>query len=300
MRALALLLAILAWSPAAAAGIGAGPHPLDGSIWDVAAGERIDREALAVRLGQAEVAVLGEVHDNPAHHLAQAWLLGRLKPAGMAFEMIPQAQEETIAALLAGGGAPADIGGAIGWDESGWPDWSLYRPIFDAWRARIYAGGALPRESLREAVSGGAAALAPDPRFALVLAEPLDAQTRTALEDEMVAAHCDRLPREAAAGMVEIQRLRDASFAAATLRAHEAGGPTVLVTGNGHARMDRGVPAYLAAVAPGLEVASLGLLETAPGSRDPADYATPYDYVWFTAPAQRPDPCEAFHSPAPR
>lgn len=80
MRALALLLA-LTWSPAAAEEIGAGPHPLDGSIWDVAAGERIDRETLAARLGGADVAVLGEVHDNPAHHLAQAWLVGCGPPA---------------------------------------------------------------------------------------------------------------------------------------------------------------------------------------------------------------------------
>lgn len=297
MRALtACLLVLLACPPARAAGtaadeIGAGPHPLDGTIWDVDTGRQIDRDMLAGRLAQADIAVLGEIHDNAAQHLGQAWLVGRLQPAGIAFEMIPQAEEPAIAAHLAGGGTPGEIGPAIGWDESGWPDWALYRPIFDAWQARLYTGGGLPRETLMQAGSAGATALSPDPRFAPVLSQALDPQTQAALEDEMVAAHCNKLPREAAAGMVEVQRLRDASFAAATLRAHEAGGPTVLITGNGHARTDRGVPAYLRAVAPDLTVASLGLIETDPEGQGIADYDLPYDYVWFTAPAERPDPC---------
>ncbi len=302
--------------------IGAGAHPLDGTIWDIASGERIDRETLARRLARADIAILGEIHDNAAQHLAQAWLVGRLQPAGIAFEMIPQAKEAAIAALLAGGGTPGEIGPAIGWDKSGWPDWSLYRPIFDAWTARVYVGGGVPRETLMQAGATGAASVAPDPRFVPMLAQALDPATEAALEDEMVAAHCNKLPREAAPGMVEVQRLRDASFAAAALRAHAAveddtagaapgrtaggtagqtggriggaRGTAVLITGNGHARIDRGVPAYLRAVAPGLTVASLGLLETDPDRQALSDYDTPYDYVWFTAPAEREDPCLTF------
>src|SRR5690606_22196571 len=127
-------------------------------------------------------------------------------------------------------------------------------------------------------------------------AETPDDETRAALEDEMIAAHCDRLPREAAAAMVGMQRLRDAGLADAALRAHDAGGPTVLVTGNGHARTDRGVPAWLRAVEPELEVLSVGLLETDPERSAFGDYHAPYDYVWFTAPAERTDACEDFRS----
>jgi hypothetical protein len=95
--------------------------------------------------------------------------------------------------------------------------------------------------------------------------------------------------------MVEVQRLRDASFASAALRARAtSGGQTVLITGNGHARTDRGVPVYLDAVAPHLRTAAVGLLETQPGAQTLDDYAPlPYDFVWFTAPAERPDPCAA-------
>jgi uncharacterized iron-regulated protein len=271
-------------------------HPLDDTIWDVADGQRIDRVDLARRLDAADIIVLGEVHDNAAHHQAQAWLVGRLRPDGLAFEMIPRASEGGIRALLSEGGAPAEIGPAIGWERIGWPDWEIYRPVFEAWRARAYTGGGLPMRALRDASAGGAAAAVTDRRFAPLLATPLDAETQAALEDEMVAAHCDKLPRQAAPGMVEVQRLRDASFASAALRARATGGgQTVLVTGNGHARTDHGVPVYLRAVAPELRVASLGLLETEAGAEALDAYgALPYDYVWFTAPADRPDPCAAF------
>lgn len=295
MRELALCLVLLACLPVAA--IASEPHPLDSTVWDVARAEPIDRDTLARRLAGADIAILGEIHDSAEQHRAQAWLIGRLRPAGVAFEMITRKSEEAIASHLAAGGAPGEIGPAIGWEESGWPDWKLYRPLFEAWRPEIYTGGGLPREVLREAATSGAAALAPDPRFAPLLAETQDAATRAALEDEMIAAHCDRLPREAAAAMVGVQRLRDAALADAALRAHEAGGPTVLVTGNGHARTDRGAPAYLRAVAPELEVASVGLIETAPEKQALADHDLPYDYVWFTAPTERPDPCADFRFP---
>jgi uncharacterized iron-regulated protein len=289
-------MAITAFAPSLAAENG-GSHPLDGTVWDVAAGEEIGREELAARLEGADIVVLGEVHDNPAHHEAQASLVGRLRPAGLAFEMIPRASEGGIRALLAEGGSPAEIGPAIGWEQSGWPDWALYRPIFEAWRALAYTGGGLPGEALRRASAEGAAAAATDRRFAPILAEPLDPATQAAAEDEMVASHCDTLPREAAPGMVEVQRLRDASFASAALRARAAsGGQTVLITGNGHARTDRGAPFYLRSVAPNVAVAAVGLLETDPRHRTLAEYETPYDYVWLTAPAERPDPCAEFES----
>lgn len=306
LAALSIMVASALWSALCAAAPRAeapaphplAPHPLDDTIWDVATGERIGREALAGRLAAADIVVLGEVHDNPAHHAAQAWAVRRLRPAGLAFEMIPRASESGIRELLAEGGSPAEIGPAIGWERSGWPDWQHYRPIFEAWRAQVYTGGGVPAQALRDAASDGAATAVTDRRFASALAEPFDAGTQRAAEDEMIAAHCDKLPREAVPGMVEVQRLRDASLASAALRARATGGGlTVLVTGNGHARTDRGVPAYLGAVAPELGVASVGLLETEPGAETLADHgALPYDFVWFTAPAERPDPCAAIRS----
>ncbi len=87
---------------------------------------------LVVALGQAQIVVLGEVHDNPVHHARQARLVRQLRPQGIAFEMVPGASEEGIQVFLAQGGARGKIGPAIGWGRMGWPDWDLYAPVFEA------------------------------------------------------------------------------------------------------------------------------------------------------------------------
>jgi uncharacterized iron-regulated protein len=86
-----------------------------------------------------------------------------------------------------------------------------------------------------------------------------------------------------------------------SLLAHASQQGAILITGAGHARTDRGVPAHLARRAPDLPVRSVAFVEVSPEAREPKDYATadspgtlPYDYVWFTPAAQREDPCAAF------
>jgi hypothetical protein len=69
----------------------------------------------------------------------------------------------------------------------------------------------------------------------------------------------------------------------------------VLITGNGHARTDRGAPAYLRLVTPRLTVLSVGMIELERGV-DPGVAARrlPFDYVWFSEPIERADPCAGF------
>jgi uncharacterized iron-regulated protein len=273
-------------------------HALEGTIWDVAAGRQITREALAERLSEADVAILGEIHDNASHHLRQAWLIETLEPAGVAFEMVPEASEEGVAVFRDTGGTLGEIGPAIGWERLGWPDWALYLPVFEAVGNAYLAGGGVSRTAIRAAFQDGSALAFGTGADAYGLDAPLPAALQRDAEAEMIAAHCDRLPASAAASMVEAQRLRDASFAHAVRRAMAAGGGSaVLVTGNGHARTDRGVPLYLAASDPDLAVLSLGQVEVDPARPGFADYGTgtlPYDFVWFSAPAVRDDPCAAF------
>ena len=266
-----------------------------GAIYEVASGQALDPDTLAQRLGRADIVVLGEVHDNPAHHAAQAWVVGALQPDGLAFEMIPALSEEGIAVFLSQGGAYGEIGPAIGWERTGWPDWEMYRPIFTAAPRPVITGGGLSRRLIHRAIASSAYLAVPDLRFQPYLAKPQPPETQAAMESEMIDAHCGKLPAKAAAGMVEAQRLRDASFAAAALRARDVGqGRAVLITGNGHARTDRGVPTYLAQVAPRLKVLSLGQIETGRPLDAAEIKSLPYDYVWLSPPFDRPDPCLAF------
>jgi uncharacterized iron-regulated protein len=102
-------------------------------------------------------------------------------------------------------------------------------------------------------------------------------------------AHCDALPEDMLPGMVGVQRLRDAVLARAVVRAmDDTGGPVAVITGNGHARRDWGMPAILALAAPDLDIWVLGQTE--------ADQPLEGDFdIVKSAPApDRPDPCAVF------
>ena len=89
--------------------------------------------------------------------------------------------------------------------------------------------------------------------------------------------------------MVEAQRVRDAHFARTVLDAIEQfGAPVVLITGNGHARTDWGVPTYLVRVAPDLKVYSVGQSEE-------GRIAGAFDRVEDAPAVERADPCAAFN-----
>ena len=46
------------------------------------------------RMQSAEIVILGEIHDNPAHHQGQARLIGQIAPRAVVFEMLSPAQAD--------------------------------------------------------------------------------------------------------------------------------------------------------------------------------------------------------------
>lgn len=243
--------------------------------------------AMIERLRAADIVVVGERHDNPAHHELQARIISVLSPNGLAFEMVPRAKEGVANAARVEGG---DLEAALDWSNSGWPAWEMYAPLFDAAPNAIISGGGIPRETLRSSVGNGAAAAFGDGSARYQLETPLADDIQADMEAEQAHAHCGGLPEVMLPGMVEAQRLRDAAFADAALRLHEQGsGPVVLIVGNGHARTDRGAPLYLGRAAPELNVVSVGLLE-----HENAPEGVPFDFVIYAPKHDRGDPCEAF------
>jgi uncharacterized iron-regulated protein len=248
-----------------------------------ALGEEIPASDL-LGLPPADVVVLGEVHDNPAHHENQAAAIRAIKPRAIVFEMLTPEQA----------GRSYDLGdveameAALGWEAAGWPDFAMYHPIFLAAPDAQVFGGNTGNAAVRVAMAEGAAkAFGPDAaRYGLnrTLAVP-DQGLREAEQHE---AHCGALPADMLGGMVEVQRLRDAAIARAVVEAMAAtGGPVAVITGSGHARKDRGVPAVLAVAAGELKVLSVGQLE-----QQQAD--APFDYWVVSEAPARGDPCEAF------
>lgn len=273
-------------------------HPLVGRIWNGTS--FVDEEALDAAVRSAGFVLLGETHDNPDHHALEARLVrvaaqGR-KPA-IVFEMLDAGQQ---AALDAAPRTPDAIAEAVNWSHSGWPDFSLYRPVFEA---ALEAGlpivaGNFTKAQMRAIVMEGAAKAPPE--IAALLrrqAEPA-AEVAEAERAEMRADHCGQLPETMLAPMVLAQHARDAQLAARTA-ASEPG--AILVAGSGHVRSDRGVPVHLTLLAPGRRLVSVAFVEVSPGMQSAQQLASqfsasrlPFDFAVFTPAAEREDPCKAF------
>lgn len=277
-------------------------HPLVGRIWLPAQNRFVAVEDLVARAKAADYALLGETHDNPDHHALQAWLVRRLtadgdKPA-IAFEMIDNTQAPALAAHLAAHpGDAAGLGAALDWAKSGWPDWDAhYRPVAQAGLdngATLHAAN-LSRDDTKEIAKGGVPAAWAG---RLGLERPQSPEDRQAMEVDIQNGHCGMLPDRALPAMVRVQRARDAVMARALADWPRA----ILIAGAGHVRADRAVPRHVADMAPGRAVLALAFVEVSADKRAPQDYAAvydaerlPFDAVWFTARAERADPCESF------
>ena len=232
----------------------------------------------------AHVVVLGEQHDNPAHHQRQAEWTEAIAPKALVFEMLTpdQAANANFAWV-----DQVELDAAINWSQNGWPSFDMYFPIFKAAQGAIIYGALVTREELRTQLEKPVSEHPLSATFGLDrLADPEEQSAREVLQAN---AHCGALPEEMLPVMVDAQRLRDAALANATLRAVQAtGGPVVVITGNGHARSDWGMPALLAYAAPEVRVFSVAQGE------DSAEVDGAFDLTLDAPSPDRPDPCEAF------
>ncbi len=243
---------------------------------------------LCVRPAQAQdVVIIGEVHDNPAHHQVQAAMTAEIAPAALVFEMLTGDQAARVTDDTRT--SPETLEQVLGWTASGWPDFAMYYPIFAAAPAAGIYGANVPGPSAWGDNAGGLKAYLEQVRAEYALDTPLPADEQSAREALQMAAHCGALPPEALPGMVAFQRLRDAVLADTTRQAlADTGGPVVVITGNGHARRDWGVPAFLSGRLPDVQIKVIGQTE------ENAPLEGGFDQVISAPAALRPDPCLAF------
>lgn len=236
----------------------------------------------------ADVIFLGEVHDNPAHHAVQAAWVGALQPKAVVFEMISPALAARITEDVREDSEVLEM--VLAWEESGWPDFEMYFPIFNAAPGAAIFGGGIPREEVEPVMNGDFSVFfSPDEVRLLGLDQSLPDHEQAERESLQATAHCDALPAEVLPAMVAVQRARDAALAHAVLRAVNQGlTPVAVITGNGHIREDWGAPATLAQAAPHLEIFTL--VQSEEGSAPDGGFDLMLD---ATAP-DRPDPCAAF------
>jgi len=242
-----------------------------------------DPNAVARAMDGKRIVVLGEVHDNAAQHalrLAALRILveGGARPA-LAFEQFDHEWQADID--RARRERPRDAGHVIaaGKGAPSWR-WELYRPFVQL--ALDYDLPIVAANLSRR----GAMDVATQPRTGAAPSVPVAVQR--AHEDAIAKGHCNLLPPEALPGMANAQIARDRTLAE-SLRPHSAQG-VVLLTGNGHARIDIGVPFWFTPDERRASV-SIGILER-DGDAGAGDAAGRFDAYVLTARAERPDPCE--------
>ena len=194
-----------------------------------------DGQARLATLLPADVLLLGEQHDAPAHQQLQRqavqWLAARGELAALALEMAEQGRST---AGLPRDASEADVQHALAWRDAGWP-WKTYRlVVMAAVRAGVPVLGAnLPTARQRDAMRDAAldARLPP-----AALAEQ---------QQRMRDGHCGLLPESQIGPMTRVQIARDIAMADTVRAARQPGRTVLLVAGNGHVHRALGVPLHL-------------------------------------------------------
>lgn len=241
-------------------------------------GSALGFDDLLTRARAADVVLLGELHDNPAHHAARARLVLALgTDVTVVAEQLDRGRRV---------GPGADVRSrleAAGFDARGWR-WPLHEGLFAPLLAAgvPVLGGNAPQSSVRRVAREGESAWPADLAAVLRAAGDLQGPGLAALDADLVEGHCGQLPPARLPAMRSAQALRDASMWQALVEA--PGARKVLVAGNGHVRRDYGVPRF--ARSSSLRLLSVGFAEDG----DP-DTRAPFDAVWITRRAERDDSC---------
>jgi len=132
--------------------------------------------------------IVGETHDNPVHHAHQAIVVEALRPAAIVFEMLGAEDADRVRPGLVA--SQEALGAILGWEGSGWPDFSMYYPIFVAGRDAALVGAETPRDDVRQAAGDGAAAAFGEDAARFGLDRPLSEPEQTLREAGQLIAHC--------------------------------------------------------------------------------------------------------------
>jgi len=277
-------------------------NSLVGKIYIPAENRFIDAAQLNDIVRSTSVMLIGETHDNVEHHQKQVDLIKLYLAKGQtglaALEMVTDTQMENVLRQQ-----PQDAPSLIkvlGKEGEGWEYKKYYENVFQSLydHGFMITAANLNRSSIAAIMMQGAAEV-PKAIKDIVAQVKLNDDDSASLQKEIEESHCGMLMGKHAQGMIMGQRVRDAYMAKAVVDAKTKADKVLLLAGSGHVRKDRGVPIYMKFLAPELQYVSIGLAEVVDGHEDPHDYAKrwgakslPFDYVWFTEAADRPDPCE--------
>lgn len=245
---LAVAAGLVSWNPAPVPTPGSSPDlralPAGVVVVTSPSGETADWSAFVDALMPARVISVGEKHDEASNHLVQAKVLAALAERDhdlvVGLEMVSQDQQPTLDDFLSGKTSEGDF--AAWWNKTWGFDYAMYKPIFDAARAKNLrmVGLNAPIALVKAVAQRGLAGLTPAERSALPssIQESSDDRYRQFVKDSLEG---HGLPPDAMAHMIEAQAVWNETMGAKAAELARTA-RVLVIAGQGHMLWRAGIP----------------------------------------------------------
>jgi uncharacterized iron-regulated protein len=248
LQALALAAGLAGWTPAPVATPRAIPAPREApaavAVVASPSGALVDWGAFVDGLMAARVIAVGEKHDEASHHLVQAKVLAAVAEKDpdlvVGLEMVSQDQQGFLDDYRSGKTSEADF--SAWWKKTWGFDYLIYKPIFDAARAKNLkiVGLNAPIALVKAVAKKGLSGLTPEQRASLPssIQESSDVRYQSFVKDSL-SGH--GLPPEAVARLIEAQAVWNETMGAKAAEL-AASSRVLVIAGQGHMLWRAGIP----------------------------------------------------------
>ena len=260
-------------------------------IFEYKTKNQVNVKDLIPAIHDADILLLGEIHDNLFQHRARADLISRMQSKEFAIV----SEHLVSGSEIAYSGRLLEDLETIGFNKKAW-SWPVHEVLykkFEEFSLPVF-GGNLSEKDINNIYAGRGLSQS-DTLTPILKRSALDNQSKDKLLNDLVVGHCGVVEEDFLSFMFKVQRLRDASLAYIASKV----APAIVIAGNGHVRRDYGVPQILKKMDPTSNIISIAFLEIDELSEMTDNNLikklfkdADTDYIWLTEAVSRVDPCE--------
>ena len=259
-------------------------------IFEYETKKQVNVRDLIAAIHNADIILLGEIHDNLFQHRVRADLISKIqrKEFAIVSEHLVFGSEITYSGSLL-----EDLE-TVGFNKKAW-SWPTHEVLYKKFEELSLPvfGGNLSEKDINNIYAGRGFSQS-DTLIPIVKRSVLDSQSKDKLLNDLVLGHCGVVEEDLLSFMYKVQRYRDAGMAYIASKV----APAIVIAGNGHVRRDYGVPQIIKKMNPNSNVISIAFLETDKLSEMTGKLIKEFfkdedtDYIWLTEAVSRVDPCE--------
>jgi len=261
-------------------------HFMEGQIIDLNAGKTLSFDEFMTALESVRLIFVGEVHNNPEHHLIEVQILQGLlehndAPLSVAMEFFEVPRQEAIDRYMKGNQSESDFLEAVNWRSSWSFPYHFYRPMILLAKENGCPLLAInvPHSVVRKVARSGLKSLTPEERARVADQIDLKNEAHRAYLREVYQSHPHHKMRQFDT-FYEAQCVWEESMADEIARYLEkTKGKLVVFTGNGHILNHFGIPDRVLRRIP-VDMATVLLYPLTDAIRVNKKMA---DYVWLTS-----------------